>query len=106
MPETLLYAYPWDFEGDARAVKRAAASGVGTVALAATYHPTRAARPLHPARPLVDVRHDACYVPVRPAAWKGHRLVPPKRLYGWNRTTLSVGRWTLYTRRASSHRLG
>ena len=76
MPETLLYAYPWDFEGDDGAVERAAALGVGTVAIAATYHSTRAARPLHPARPLVDVRHDACYVPVRPAAWKGHRLVP------------------------------
>ena len=76
MPETLAHAYPWDFEGDDRAAERAAALGVGTVAIAANYHSTRAARPLHPARPLVDVRHDACYVPVRPAAWKGRRLMP------------------------------
>ena len=76
MPETLVYAYPWDFEGDKGAVGRAAALGVGAVAVAANYHTTRAARPLHPAQPLVDVRHAACYVPVRPAAWKGRRLVP------------------------------
>ena len=76
MPETLVYAYPWDFEGDDAAAERAAALGVGSVAVAANYHMTRAARPLHPARPLVDVRHAACYVPVRPAAWKGRRLVP------------------------------
>ena len=76
VPEALVYAYPWDFEGDGRAADRAASLGVRTVAIAANYHGTRAARPLHPARPLVQVKHAACYVPVRPAAWKGRRLVP------------------------------
>lgn len=76
MPDTFVYAYPWDFEGDDGAVERAAALGVGAVAVAANYHATRAARPLHPAGPIVDVPHAACYVPVRAAAWKGLRLVP------------------------------
>ena len=89
MPETLVYAYPWDFEGDDGTAERAATLGVGTVAIAATYHSTRAARPLHPARPLVDVRHDACYVPVRPAAWRGRRLVP--RMPEWVESDDSFG---------------
>ena len=76
MSLALVYAYPWDFEGDEGAAERAAALGVDGVAVAASYHAARAARPMHPARPLVQVEHAACYVPVRRAAWAGRRLVP------------------------------
>ena len=86
---TLGYAYPWDFEGDDSAAGRAAELGIDGVALAASYHATRAARPLHPSRPLVDVEHAACYVPVRPSAWAGRRLVP--RTPTWTASADSFG---------------
>lgn len=70
------YAYPWDFAGDPAAAGRAREVGVETVAVAANYHSTRAATPLHPHHRLVDAEHAACYLPVRPAAWQGMRLVP------------------------------
>ena len=70
------YAYPWDFADDPAAVDRASAIGVDAVAVAAAYHTTRAASPLHPTRRLVDVAHAACYVPIRDDAWSGRRLVP------------------------------
>ncbi|MFD9306790.1 hypothetical protein ACFWCB_29690 [Streptomyces sp. NPDC060048] len=75
------YAYPWDFAGDPAAADRAREAGVETVAVAANYHRTRAATPLHPLHRLVDAEHAACYLPVRPAAWQGMRLVP--RLPDW-----------------------
>ena len=68
------YAYPWDFDGDPAAVERAA--GLDAVAVAAAYHTTRAAGPLHPSRRLVDAAHAACYVAVRAERWAGRRLVP------------------------------
>ncbi len=89
MPDALGYGYPWDFEGDDRAAGRAAELGIDGVALAANYHATRAARPLHPSRPLVDVQHAACYVPVRPSAWAGRRLVP--RTPTWTASADSFG---------------
>jgi hypothetical protein len=46
------------------------------VAVAANYHATRAATPLHPEHRIHDAEHAACYVPVREQAWRGHRLVP------------------------------
>jgi hypothetical protein len=46
------------------------------VAVAASYHATRAATPLHPEHRIHDAEHAACYVPVREQAWRGHRLVP------------------------------
>ena len=70
------YAYPWDFAGDRAAVARAAELGLDGVAVAASYHPTRAATPLHPDHRLFEVPHAACFVPVREQAWRGHRLVP------------------------------
>jgi hypothetical protein len=73
---TLAHAYPWDLVGDEAAAERIAGLGVDAVALAASYHTTRAATPLHPARRMVDARHAALYVPVRPEAWQGKRLVP------------------------------
>ncbi|MBT2450804.1 hypothetical protein J7F03_27770 [Streptomyces sp. ISL-43] len=75
------YAYPWDFVDDPAAADRAREAGVTTVAVAANYHRTRAATPLHPRHRLVDAEHAACYLPIRPAAWQGMRLVP--RVPGW-----------------------
>ncbi|WP_433497383.1 hypothetical protein ACQP1K_20840 [Sphaerimonospora sp. CA-214678] len=72
----VIYVYPWDIVGDPRAPARLRSLGVDSVALAATYHATRAATPLHPAHRLVDARYAACYVPVREEAWKDARLVP------------------------------
>jgi hypothetical protein len=59
--------------GDPDFARRAAAA-VDAVTLAATYHSTRAATPLHPARRIVDARYAALYRPVRDAAWDGHLL--------------------------------
>ncbi|BCY11407.1 hypothetical protein [Actinoplanes sp. L3-i22] len=46
------------------------------VTLAAAYHSTRAATPMHPAHRIVDARWAALYRPVREAAWKGQNLRP------------------------------
>ncbi|WP_028659187.1 hypothetical protein [Nocardioides insulae] len=70
------YAYPWDVLGDPGFLDRVHALGITRVALAAAYHTTRAATPLHPQRRLVDARHAALYRPVRPEAWADRRLVP------------------------------
>ena len=42
------YAYQWDYIGDPAAASRAATLGLDAVAVAASYHSTRAATPLHP----------------------------------------------------------
>jgi hypothetical protein len=70
------YAYPWDYAGDPAAASRPASLGLDAVAMAASYHATRAATPLHPDRRIFEAEHAACYVPVRKPAWRGHRLVP------------------------------
>ncbi len=70
------YAYPWDFAGDPDAAARVAALGLDTIAVAANYHVTRAATPLHPMHRILHAEKAACYVPVRAEAWLGHRLVP------------------------------
>ncbi|WP_328529396.1 hypothetical protein OG984_28245 [Nocardioides sp. NBC_00368] len=71
------YAYPWDVIGDPTFADRARGLGVSKVALAAAYHTTRAATPLHPEHRIVEARSAALYRPVRPEAWGGARLVPP-----------------------------
>ncbi|KAB8196083.1 hypothetical protein FH608_009020 [Nonomuraea phyllanthi] len=68
------YVYPWDVVGDPSAPDRLAGLGVQAVALAASYHSTRAATPYHPSHRVLDVPHPAFYLPVRPSAWS--RLVP------------------------------
>lgn len=73
---TIGYAYPWDYLDDPDAPARAASLGLDAVALAASYHATRAATPTHPTRRVREVPHSALYVPVRAAAWRGQRLVP------------------------------
>ncbi len=70
------YAYPWDFDGDPAAASRAASLGCDVVAVAATYHASRTVSPLHPYRRVREVTTSASYVPVRPEAWRGRRLVP------------------------------
>ncbi|MFD4327901.1 hypothetical protein ACFWQC_24945 [Nocardioides sp. NPDC058538] len=71
------YAYPWDVIGDPTFADRARSLGVTKVALAAAYHTTRAATPLHPEHRIVEARSAALYRPVRAEAWAGARLVPP-----------------------------
>ncbi|MEV4175319.1 hypothetical protein [Nonomuraea sp. NPDC049709] len=68
------YLYPWDVVGDPSAPSRLADLGVQAVALAASYHSTRAATPYHPAHRVLDVPYPAFYLPVRPSSWS--RLVP------------------------------
>lgn len=70
------HAYPWDVVGDPAFADRAAGHGLATVALAAAYHSTRAATPLHPLRQLVDAPWAALYRPVRESVWGGRRLRP------------------------------
>lgn len=70
------YAYPWDYLGDPSAAPRAASLGLDAVTLAASYHPTRAATPLHPDHRVFTAERAACYVPISEQAWRGHLLVP------------------------------
>jgi hypothetical protein len=70
------YAYPWDYEGDPAAAERAAQLGLDSVALAASYHATRAGTPWHPEHRVVDAHWAACYVPVLESVWRGQHLVP------------------------------
>src|SRR3954447_5042250 len=76
MTRAVGYGYPWDYIGDPAAAGRAARLGLDAVAIAATYHATRASTPLHPRHRVFDADSSAFYVPVRERAWRGHRLVP------------------------------
>ncbi|TMR93926.1 hypothetical protein EJK15_36845, partial [Nonomuraea basaltis] len=62
----IAYVYPWDVVGDPAAPERLAALGVDAVALAASYHSTRAATPYHPSHRVLDVPYPAFYLPIRP----------------------------------------
>ena len=42
------YAYTWDYAGDAAAAPRAATLGLGSVAVAASYHATPGRHPAPP----------------------------------------------------------
>ncbi len=70
------HAYPWDVIGDPEFVDRVIGLGLDEVSLAATYHGTRAATPLHPAHRLVEAPHAALYRPVRESAWAAGSLRP------------------------------
>lgn len=65
------HAYPWDVLGDPAFVERALELGIRRIALAASYHSTRAATPLHPSHKVVDAHHAALYRPVRGEVWDG-----------------------------------
>jgi hypothetical protein len=66
------HAYPWDVLGDPGFLDRAPEA----VTLAAAYHSTRAATPLHPGHQIVEARQAALYRPVDDAVWKGRELRP------------------------------
>lgn len=83
------HAYPWDVLGDPAFPGRVLEAGVDTVALAAAYHSTRAATPLHPRHQLVDARYAALYRPVRDVVWRGRELSP--REPDWMPTPDSFG---------------
>ena len=84
------YAYPWDVIGDPTFVERARELGVTKIALAAAYHTTRAATPLHPEHRTVTARSAALYRPVRPEAWDGARLVPATADWVTDRGTVAA----------------
>ncbi|GAA3580110.1 hypothetical protein GCM10022222_76140 [Amycolatopsis ultiminotia] len=70
------YAYPWDVLGDPGFVERVRDLGVDEIAVALTYHSTRAATPWSPDRTSVVARTAAAYRPLREEVWAGHELVP------------------------------
>lgn len=75
-PRVTACLYPWDVIGDPSVPARIENLGADSVVLAAAYHTTRAATPQHPDRRVVEARHSALYLPVRPSAWSGSELVP------------------------------
>jgi hypothetical protein len=70
------YSYPWDYVGDDAALDRVASLGLDVVALAATYHATRLATPLHPTRRVTELTHSAAYFPLRDEVWSSRGLRP------------------------------
>ncbi len=70
------YSYPWDYLGDDAAFDRVAALDLDVVALAASYHATRLATPLHPTRRVTEIESSAAYFPLREDVWKSRRLRP------------------------------
>ncbi|WP_326836637.1 hypothetical protein VSH64_17285 [Amycolatopsis rhabdoformis] len=70
------YAYSWDVLGDPGFVGRVRDLGVDEVAVALTYHSTRAATPHLAERTSVIARTAASYRPVREEAWQGRELRP------------------------------
>jgi hypothetical protein len=65
------YAYPWDVLDDPGFAARAAEIGVAEVAVAVSYHATRAATPWQTRRSAVVAPHSAFHRPVRGEAWPG-----------------------------------
>jgi len=70
------YLFPWDVVGDPDFPGRVTDLGLTEVVLAATYHSTRAATPLHPRHQVVNAHRAALYRPVRPQVWADRRLAP------------------------------
>lgn len=75
------HAYPWDVLDDPAFPDRVAAHGLRDITLAAAYHSTRAASPLHPVHQLVDAPYAALYRTIRDDVWAGRRLRP--KAPGW-----------------------
>ncbi|GAA0975261.1 hypothetical protein GCM10009555_032830 [Acrocarpospora macrocephala] len=104
------YVFPWDIVGDPAAPDRLAATGVDAIALAASYHSTRAATPFHPAHRVLEVPHSALYLPVRQAAYgplspKSPSWTPPDAYLqardALKSTGLPVHAWTVLTHNTS-----
>jgi hypothetical protein len=83
------YAYPWDVLGDPGFADRTAELGVDEVAVAASYHATRAATPWRTDRTAVLAPHSALYRPVREDVWGSRSLRPSPA--GWADTEDSAG---------------
>lgn len=69
------YSYPWDVTEPGFA-ERARGLELDQVAVAVSYHSTRAATPWSTSRTSVLAPHAALHRPVRPDAWRGSDLVP------------------------------
>ncbi|GAA1011216.1 hypothetical protein Aple_058630 [Acrocarpospora pleiomorpha] len=104
------YVFPWDIVGDPAAPERLAATGVDAIALAASYHSTRAATPFHPAHRVLEVPHSALYLPVRRDAYgpltpKSPSWTPPDAYLqardALKSTGLPVHAWTVLTHNTS-----
>jgi hypothetical protein len=74
--EVAAYLYPWDILGDPAAADRVAGLGLRHVAVAATYHATRAMTPRHPWHRVVVAEHSAAYFPLSADLWDGVGLRP------------------------------
>ena len=72
------YLYPWDVLGDSAIPSALDALGARSVSMAAFYHAVRAGTPRHPEHRVVLAAQSALYLPVRAAAWRGQRLIPPE----------------------------
>ncbi|MEV6969053.1 hypothetical protein AB0M47_28450 [Hamadaea sp. NPDC051192] len=100
------HAYPWDCNGDPAFADRVRDHGLEWVTLAAAYHSTRAATPLHPGRQLVDAHSAALYRPVRDV-WRRLRPIGASWLpepdpfgqaaRGLRRKGLKVSAWIVLT---------
>jgi hypothetical protein len=83
------YAYPWDVLDDPGFAARAADVGVDEVAVAVSYHATRAATPWQVNRTSVLAEHSALYRPVRDDVWRFRALRPEPS--GWTTVEDSAG---------------
>lgn len=70
------YSYPWDVADDPGFAERAVEIGVDEVAIAASYHSTRAATPFQASRTAVVAEKAGLYRPVRDQVWGGRNLRP------------------------------
>lgn len=70
------YSYPWDVADDPGFADRALEIGVDEVAIAASYHSTRAATPFLADRTAVVAEQAGLYRPVREQVWGGRTLRP------------------------------
>ncbi len=69
------YAYPWDV-AEPGFLDRVGAAGIDEVAVATSYHSTRAATPWSARTTAVHAPHAALYRSLRGEAWAGRRLRP------------------------------
>lgn len=70
------YSFPWDYVGDEAAFDRVVSLELDVVALAASYHATRLATPLHPTRRVTQIKSSAAYFRLRDDVWESRRLRP------------------------------
>ena len=84
------YSYPWDV-ADPGFIDRATGLGVDEVAVAMSYHSTRAATPWSPTSTSVIASRSALYRPVREAAW-GRSACGPEPPPGWTTPTAPARR--------------